>query len=270
MKIMKNTTYVRFLISSDCQSNCIFCHKDGVNTKKIFLSFSKFKEIINNYEKQIKKIRFSGGEPLLNKQIFKMTDFCRSITNNVCIVTNGLLLDNYKAKIKKDKYPNLTVSIHSLYFKTFNKITGLNSNQHKKIINTIKELSPYTNIKINIVFLKDLNITDCELKKIIDFGVKYNLNIRFQELDLGSISSDFSIDKYHYPIKNLIKDIEQIYPIKFKKKKGISTWVSGIDNSEISIRGALCFNKKCKECDLTRPLLIKPDGVLTKCRLCNN
>lgn len=264
---MSNKSYLRILVCSNCQSNCIFCHKDGAEGNNN-LSLSKFKFIFNKYRKNVTKIRFSGGEPLLNKDILNMAIFVKPVVNNVRIVTNGLLLNKYKAKIKKFKYPNLTISIHSLYPKTYNKITGLSLKQHKQIITSIKELSPYINIKLNVVFLKGINTSYAELKKIIDFGTKYNLDIRFQELDIGIIDSNFPFNKYHYSVQSLKKDLEQITPLKFKRINKNSVWLSRINNSEISIKSGLCYNKKCNECDRTRPLLIMPDGTIKTCRLC--
>lgn len=101
----------RFLVTSSCNSNCFFCHRDGAGTKKSFLDFQFFKNISEEYRKQISKVRFAGGEPLLHPSIFRMVEIALSLTSDVSISTNGLLLSKYIKQIRDSKLQKVTISL---------------------------------------------------------------------------------------------------------------------------------------------------------------
>ena len=263
---MKKYNNWRFLVTSTCNSNCFFCHRDGAGTKESFLDFQFFKNIIEQYEKQINKVRFAGGEPLLHPDIFKMIKTILSLTQDVSIVTNGLLLSKYIKQIRDSKLPKITVSLHSLNSDTFERITEIKPQQHSKIINSIKELKQFIKIKLNVVILKNLNTGVEELEKLINFVIENGLNIEFIELDLGSVRS-FDLEKYYYTPRLLINNIEKFKKIYFEFDNNESNWISTIRNSEIQIHKALCFNKLCKKCIETRPILVYPNGKINRCRL---
>lgn len=263
---MKKYNNWRFLVTSTCNSNCFFCHRDGTGTKKSFLDLQFFKNISEEYEKQISKVRFAGGEPLLHPDIFKMAEIALSLTSDVSIGTNGLLLSKYIKQIRDSKLQKITVSLYSLNPDTFERITGIKHQEHSKIIKSIKKLKEFVKIKLNVVILKNLNTSKEELEKILDFAVENGLNIEFIELDLGSIRS-FDFEKYHYASNQLVNDIKKIKKVSFKFDTIESNWVSMIKNSKIEIHKSLCFNNLCKKCVLSRPILVYPNGLINRCRL---
>lgn len=265
MRIKKYDNW-RFLVTSSCNSKCFFCHRDGTGIDNFFLNFQFFENIIRKYKKHISKVRFSGGEPLLHSDIFKMIKTTLFLTQDVSIVTNGLLLSKYIKQIKDSKLPKITVSLHSLNSDTFERIAGIKHKQYSKIINSIKKLKEFVKIKLNVVILKNLNTETDELEKLINFVIENNLNIEFIELDLGSIQ-DFNLEKYHYTPNRLVNDIKKIFKISFKFDSLESNWISIIKNSKIEIHKALCFNKLCKKCVYTRPILVYPNGKINRCRL---
>lgn len=263
---MKKYDNWRFLITSSCNSNCFFCHRDGAGTNNSFLNFQFFEDIIKKYGDHINKVRFSGGEPLLHPNIFKMVKITLSLIQDVGIVTNGLLLSKYVEQIKESKLPKIILSLHSLSPNIFKKITGISYEQYRKIVNAIKELKKFAKIRLNAVILKNLNTNKRELAKLLDFVIENNFDIRFIELDLGSIRN-INFREYHYPPNQLVKKISQIKKITFQFDNLECEWVSAIQNSTIRIHKGLCFNKLCKKCVARRPILVYPDGKINRCRL---
>jgi len=265
MQIKKYNNW-RFLVTSTCNSNCFFCHRDGTGIKESILDFQFFKSIIKGYGKQISKVRFAGGEPLLHPDTFKMVEIALFLTSDVSIGTNGLLLSKYIKQIRDSKLQKLTVSLHSLNPNTFEKVTGIKPTGHSTILNSIKKLKKFVKIKLNVVVLKDVNTSIEELGKIIDFAVENDLNMEFEELDLGSIQNiDFK--KYHYSPNKLVNDIKRLKKVSFKFDAAESNWISWINKSKIGIQKSHCFNNLCKKCVLSRPILVYPNGVINRCRL---
>ena len=62
---------LRVLTTDKCNYNCIYCHNEGQTGKNITkdMTLNEFIDVVTNLEDSgIEEIRFSGGEPLVNKQ----------------------------------------------------------------------------------------------------------------------------------------------------------------------------------------------------------
>jgi GTP 3',8-cyclase len=257
----------RFLITSSCNSNCFFCHRDGTHENGYFLDFVLFEETINKFKKDINKIRFAGGEPFLHPDIFKMIKRTLPLTEDLGIVTNGLLLSKYSKKIKEINLPKLTISLHTLNAQSFEKITGLDKKIHKQIIDSIIDLKNHVKkIKINSVVLKDINTNNEEIETLINFIIKHNLDMEFIELDLGSLKK-IDFQQYHFPPEKLKNKVEKIIKSKMKYNSEECNWICYVNNSKIEIHKSLCVNKLCNECVRNRPILMYPNGTINRCRL---
>lgn len=86
-------------VISHCILDCEFCMLQSLKTweyrRKSQMSFEEFKKIIDDIAWFTTDIQFSGGEPIMNKDLFKMLDYCREKTINTLLATNGILL-SYK------------------------------------------------------------------------------------------------------------------------------------------------------------------------------
>lgn len=256
----------RFLVTSSCNSNCFFCHREGTHKSGSFLDFVIFEQTIKRFEKHINKIRFAGGEPFLHPDIFKMIKRALPLTKDFAIVTNGLLLSKYSKQIKESSLPKLTISLHTLNAKSFEIITGLDEKIHQQIIDSIIDLKNHVKIKINVVILKDINTTNEEIEMLINFVIKNNLDIEFIELDLGSLKK-INFQQYHFSSEKLRDEVEKIIKSKMKYNPEECSWISYIHNSKIEVHKSLCVNKLCNECIKSRPILMYPDGTINRCRL---
>ncbi len=76
-------------VTDRCNLNCKWC---GVKRGKSSLSYSQIISIINQNNPRF--VEFTGGEPLLNKDIFRLIDYCKSSGMLVSLNTNGTLIDD--------------------------------------------------------------------------------------------------------------------------------------------------------------------------------
>lgn len=104
-------------VNSQCNKSCDFCHYDGeLNgsmAQEFDLDYDKFEKLLENKTlKSAFRLCFYGGEPLLNKDLFKMIDRGKRDGHIVSLVTNGLLLQGRWAEMKKCSLDFITLSFY--------------------------------------------------------------------------------------------------------------------------------------------------------------
>ena len=268
MKLTKQYNNWRFMVTSACNANCVFCHKDGTHAKSGFLDINLFESLVRKYEKSITKVRFSGGEPLLHPDIFKMIHRTVRLTNNVGIATNGTQIQKHYESIIKSGLPRMNISLHTISPITYSRITKLSVQQHKDILAIIPLIKKHLTLRINAVIMKGVNTNKKELMDLLGYAVDNQINLEFIELDLGAIH-DIDYKKYHYPPQQLVNNIQDIYKTKFVFDEAEGRWEATINKSQIGVHLGLCTNKLCHICIKTRPILVYPNGTLNRCRLNN-
>ena len=134
---------IQFEITNNCNMKCIFCPNKNITRKKTFIDFDLFKKTIDNIAEHnlTEVISFTGiGEPLLNSDVKKEIEYCKSKELKVWLTTNGLLIE------KLDK--NILKNVDKLYisWQTFTKETfalreiDYDYNKYEeKILNFIKD-----------------------------------------------------------------------------------------------------------------------------------
>ncbi len=125
-------------VTPKCNFNCQFCFnyisfaQDGRNIKE--LSTIYFKKIIDNISQTgIKIVKFTGGEPLLRKDIFYLLRYAKKKDLEVRLNTNASLINQKNVKEFKNIVDNVLIPIESYTDKKEEKITGYNKALSKKI-----------------------------------------------------------------------------------------------------------------------------------------
>ena len=126
-------------VESRCNFNCKFCFNKNSFAKqgrdiKTFTT-SQVKKIINTIAKaEVKIVRFTGGEPLLRKDIFELMEYAKSKGLKVRLNTNGSLINN-KGVVKKlnNLISSILIPIESYNDKEESLITGHQHSLEKKI-----------------------------------------------------------------------------------------------------------------------------------------
>ena len=87
-------------ITNNCNANCEFCCMWSDSTKKTFLSFDTYKNIIDSTSEDF-ELQLEGGEPLLHKDLYLFMEYARSTgrLKKIIILTNGFLLDENLGRI---------------------------------------------------------------------------------------------------------------------------------------------------------------------------
>ena len=147
----------------------------------------------------IRKIRLTGGEPLVRKDIEQLVAKLTAIDgiDEVCMTTNGSLLTDMAMKLKRSGLSRANISIDSLDANRFRRITGGGDlRQALAGIEAAKkaELAP---IKINMVILNDT--TEEKIEKMQAFCDQHGLQLQkimqFSLYDRADLSSRFKTQR---------------------------------------------------------------------------
>jgi len=189
---------LRISVTDRCNFRCDYCMP-----REHFDSNYKFlpKEKIISYEEIIliiksalplglKKIRITGGEPLIRKDISKLIKMIRDLSEeiDIAITTNGVLLKKNIQLLKQSGLNRVTVSLDSLDAKLFKEITDSNYGVKDVLEGIESAIDAGIEVKINSVIKRNLN--EGQLIPLIEKSIEYNVPIRFIEfMDVGSTNS---------------------------------------------------------------------------------
>lgn len=178
-------TYLRFSLTERCNLRCTYCMPaEGVplRPKGDILTFEEIVRLSRLFASLgIDKIRLTGGEPLVRKDVENLVRGIAMIPGieQLAITTNGILLEQKLDKLKAAGVTHLNISLDTLRPERFVEVTrrpGL-----EKVLRAIDKAleAGYAPVKINCVVLKGFN--DDELIDFIELGRDRALDIRFIE-----------------------------------------------------------------------------------------
>lgn len=184
-KFGRQFNYLRLSITDVCNFSCSYCLPNGYqcDTSREFLSEAEIGTVISAFAKLgTKKIRLTGGEPCLRKDLANIIKRCKATAgiNEVALTTNGFNLLNNVDEYKAAGLDAINVSIDSLNPQMFKLITGHNKLQHiLKGIERAEQIG-IKRIKVNAVLAKAFNHN--QLKDYLAWIKHKAVTVRFIEL----------------------------------------------------------------------------------------
>jgi cyclic pyranopterin phosphate synthase len=138
----------------------------------------------------IRKIRLTGGEPLIRRDIVKLVHSIAAMPglDEVTMTTNGMLLPKLSQPLKEAGLARLNISVDSLKPQRFKDLTRVGDIDlwHRGIVAAKK--AKFSKLKLNAVILAGFN--DDEVVDLARFAVDNDMDISFiEEMPLGVISS---------------------------------------------------------------------------------
>jgi MoaA/NifB/PqqE/SkfB family radical SAM enzyme len=138
---------IGFVITNKCNQKCTFCCDPPKQNENF--SLKKAKEYLDELAKEnLKKLCITGGEPLLNPNVFEIAKHAHKNKLNVTLSTNGFILNKEKLLKLKPYIDNIRFSILGLS-KTHDKIT-CTKGSFEKIMENIK-LARDLNVPVTII-----------------------------------------------------------------------------------------------------------------------
>lgn len=180
----RKINYLRISVTQRCNFRCLYCMPKipfDYQPKENLLSFEElFLFVKAAIDEGIEKIRITGGEPLLRKDLsvfIKMiSDYKSDI--DLAITTNGFLLKDFAKDLKNAGLKRLNISLDTLDHKKA-KILAQKDVLDSVLAGIEEALNLGLKVKLNTVALKNLN--DNELLTLLEFAKSKNAQIRFIE-----------------------------------------------------------------------------------------
>lgn len=169
--------YARISLISNCNLQCKYCFSSDFKSTK--LETEDVYKILDGLEKlNFKKVRFTGGEPLLHPDIIKILTYAKDKFEDIGITTNGTMLHKHLDKLKELNLKRINISLDSLNKDEFKNLTNFD-NLDTLISNILKAKEYGFIVKLNVVLIKELQNN---FIKFIEFGKAHDIQVRFIEL----------------------------------------------------------------------------------------
>jgi cyclic pyranopterin phosphate synthase len=189
--------YLRISVTDRCDLRCSYCMSEDIEflPRQDILSFEEILRLANSFAKLgVKKIRITGGEPLMRKKLPELIANIKAIPGieEVVMTTNGTLLTQYAKPLFEAGLSRLNISLDTLKADRFHKLTRRDRLQ--VVLDGIAEAKKYAfdGIKLNAVVMRGMN--DDEIIDLTDFAIKNDIDITFiEEMPLGEVGYDRSV-----------------------------------------------------------------------------
>lgn len=178
----RDIKYLRLSLTERCNLRCTYCRaEEGFCPKAEELSAEELILIVKACASLgINRVRLTGGEPLLRKDIYQIIRGVAGIDGieDLSMTTNGQFLPGMAKSLKQAGLMRLNVSLDSLHPEIFRQLTG---GEVSKVLAGIDEAitEDLLPIKINIVLMRGIN--DSEVDDFIHLTKDKPIEVRFIE-----------------------------------------------------------------------------------------
>lgn len=259
---------LRITITNRCNENCLYCHHDGMVSSKEEMTPDELYTICKIAKRiGVRKIRLSGGDPLIRKDIVEIVEKIASLDfKDISLTTNGVLLGKYAEDLKNAGLDRVNVSLDTLDRDTYKHVTSMDYlNEAKEGILKAVEVGLYP-VKINMVVMKDLNTH--EIRDMFNFCKENGMILQLIELiESENCDDDKFSAEYHYPLDSLEKRLSDIADDVRERKFMQGRKKYYINDGEIEIVRPVDNSSFCASCSRLR---ITPDGKIKPCLLRND
>ncbi|MGE6259628.1 GTP 3',8-cyclase MoaA [Heyndrickxia sporothermodurans] len=268
---------LRISVTDRCNLRCEYCMPSEIFgqdyqflCKDQLLSFNEIERLAKLFvELGVKKIRLTGGEPLLRQNI---ADLIKELINinglsDIGLTTNGIFLPKIAKELYKTGLRRLNISLDALNDDIFKRMNGrgVSSKAVLKGINIAQELG--FQIKVNMVVQKGIN--DQEIIPMAEYFREKGITLRFIEfMDVGNTNG------WNYEKVKTKKDIYQLLSGHFDLEPVESAYYGEVakrykysdKNAEIGFITSVS-ESFCSSCTRAR---MSADGMLYTCLFANN
>jgi cyclic pyranopterin phosphate synthase len=213
---------LRLSVTDKCNFRCTYCMPAEIFgpdfqflKRDELLSFEELERLTRLFVESlgVKKIRITGGEPLMRKDLHLLISKIRQIQGieDIAMTTNGSLLPKYAKSLKEAGLERVSISLDSLKDEVFGKINGRGVTVQTVLAGIDAAHDAGLQVKINMVVKREMN--DDEIIPMAKFFKEKGHILRFIEfMDVGN-SNQWKLNDV-YPKKQIIKDIHEVMPLE--------------------------------------------------------
>ena len=209
-------TYLRVSVTDLCNQRCRYCMpKVGVckrSREEMLTEDEMIRAIETAASLGIKKVRITGGEPLVKPNIVRICERTAAVEgiNEVCVTTNGVRLLELAKPLRAAGVSRINISLDTLIEDKFYYITR--RNYFNDVMTGIEAAfcAGFEKIKLNCVLIGGFN--DDEIADFVAITKEHPIDVRFIELMPMYDSGDFGEAAY-LPISAVTERVPELVPL---------------------------------------------------------
>ncbi len=209
-------TYLRVSVTDLCNQRCRYCMPEVGVCKRSREEMLTEDEMIRAIETAaslgIKKVRITGGEPLVKPNIVRICERTAAVEgiNEVCVTTNGVRLLELAKPLRAAGVSRINISLDTLIEDKFSYITR--RNYFNDVMTGIEAAfcAGFEKIKLNCVLIGGFN--DDEIADFVAITKEHPIDVRFIELMPMYDSGDFGEAAY-LPISAVTERVPELVPL---------------------------------------------------------
>ncbi|HVS93873.1 MAG TPA: GTP 3',8-cyclase MoaA [Mucilaginibacter sp.] len=263
----RKISYLRLAVTDRCNLRCFYCMpEDGLNwlSRSELLSYEEMLKICSLLVKMgIEKIRITGGEPFVRKDLMHLLRELSQLTGlkELTITTNGVLTAPFIPELKDIGIRSVNLSLDTLDANRFFAITC--RDEFKNVMETLDQLLKYDmEVKINAVVMDGKNTQD--ILPMVEMTRDLPVSVRFiEEMPFNGEGHHYDGLKWDYV--RIMEEIKSAYPAiqKLKDDAFSTSYNYQIPGHRGNIGVIAAYSRTfCGTCNRIR---ITPDGVLKTC-----
>jgi cyclic pyranopterin phosphate synthase len=250
----------RISITKRCNLDCIYCHKEGIfDDSNDEMTPDEISRILGICISQgIKKVKITGGEPLLRSDIIEIVEGISSLgIEDISMTTNGIYLADYAKRLKESGLNRVNVSLDTLKPEVFKDITcGGDIEKVKRGIDAAIGAGLYP-VKLNVVAMRGINSSEIE-----EFLDHYRGDgVVLQLIELVDTNREI-FDRHYYSLDALEQKFEknasEVRTRKFMQGRKKYT----LNGSQVEVIRPMHNTDFCSHCTRIR---ITADGKFKPC-----
>lgn len=207
-------TYLRLSVTDRCNLRCKYCMPaGGINflPREEILSYEELERTVRILvDMGISKVRITGGEPFVRKDLITFMDRISRIKKlqKIALTTNGTLLAPHIPKLEEIGVSSINLSLDSLDPDRFHDITR--RDQFDKVMETFHLLTESTiPVKINAVVMENQNTED--IIPLAELTRRYAVSVRFiEEMPFNGEGGNGSVLTWTHD--KILNRLQQEYP----------------------------------------------------------
>lgn len=179
--------YLRLSVTDRCNLHCSYCKPQNVNGQACTLPRLSLSEMIDlvgliHEGSNLRKIRLTGGEPLLRSDLEELVQRLRDSLpeTELCLTTNGTLLAGRAKALRLAGVDTINISMDAASPENYRAVTGGGDLSEVRAGLRAAQEAGFDRIKLNVVLLRTMNGT--EITHLIRGAGNLGCEIRFIEL----------------------------------------------------------------------------------------
>ena len=213
----RRVTYVRLSVTDRCDFRCVYCMAEDMSfvPRREILSLEELLKVARAFsELGVSKIRLTGGEPLVRRDILWLVEHVAALpgVKELVLTTNGSRLAKMARALQRAGVRRINVSLDSLQPDKFRNLTR--TGRLEDVLEGIDaaRAAGFSRLKLNSVILRGRN--DDEVLDLVEFARGRDLDISFiEEMPLGLIGEHDRAESY-LPSEELRAIIERRHPLE--------------------------------------------------------